>query len=143
MKSNSLYWIEQQKPELVRAAEAYLKQHPIFEPEENKKAKDPKVSGSQLRNLLNAAQSGASLPVLKNFLRYQIGRKRQGWADAPSGEALIELLEREVRTRFDGAQLGDGAAERRAVESQLAALLLGYLVRHFTYLCAKAGTSGR
>lgn len=142
MKPETLGWIEDQEPELVRAAERYVAEFKIHEPGEESRGPRNKarVSGSQLRNLMNAAQSRASLAVLVNFLRYQIGRGRQGWEDEPSGMALGKLLEDEVGKRIE-TSAGVSGRDRYRLESRLAALLLGFVMREYTYRCREARTS--
>ncbi len=140
MSPELLKWIEEQKPALVGAAEGYLDRDDsrIYAPQA-RDAKKPRVAGSQLRNLLSAAQSGCPLSVLTNLLHYQIGRDGRGWGrdERKSGEALVQLLAREISERVASV----ASAERHALESRLAALLLGYLVREFTYRCRIAGTT--
>lgn len=143
MNAETLTWIEDQKPDLVRSAEEYVKGFKLSEPRDVSRGRGfPKarVSGSQLRNLLSAAQSEGSLAVLINFLRYQIGRGRQGWEDQDSGRGLETLLEEQVGKRI--ADAGDKAGKKpRQAEARLAALLLGYIIRDYTYRCQLAGTS--
>ncbi len=143
MNAETLTWIEDQKPNLVRSAESYIKEYKISEPREVSRGRGfPKarVSGSQLRNLLSASQSEGSLAVLVNFLRYQIGRGRQGWDDQDSGRGLESLLHEQIGKRITDA--GDKAgSEPHQVESRLASLLLGYVIREYTYRCQLAGTS--
>ena len=66
-------WIEEQKPDLVEAAKRYVNKSSICF-KQTGQDNEPQVSSSQLRNLLNVAQSERSLKVLVNFLRYQISR---------------------------------------------------------------------
>lgn len=143
MNADTLAWIEDQKPDLVRSAESYVEEFKISDPREGSRGHGfPKalISGSQLRNLLNASQSEGSLAVLVNFLRYQIGRGRQGWEDQRSGRGLETLLHEQVGKRI--ADAGDKAGnEPHQVESRLASLLLGFVIREYTYRCQLAGTS--
>lgn len=146
MKPETLGWIEEQEPELVRAAEEYVKELEIHkaDPASRGPRNRPRVSGSQLRNLLNAAQGRSSLAVLVNFLRYQIGRGRKGWEDERSGNALVKLLEDEVSTRVGKRVEKDSEVagkDRYRLESRLAALLLGFVLREYTYRCREAGTA--
>jgi len=142
MKPETLGWIEEQEPELVRAAEKYVADFDIHKPDpESRGARNKaRVSASQLRNLLNAAQGRSSLAVLVNFLRYQIGRGRQGWDDERSGKALVKLLEDEVGKRVETGSKVSGK-DRYRLESRLAALLLGFVIREYTYRCREARTS--
>jgi|GEM_PF-2793371 len=139
MNAKIINWIDKQKPKLVRAAEEYLSQNEIYRAIGSKKA----ISISQLQNLLNAARSGSTLAELRNFLRYQMGRGTKGtrgWTEWDSGEALIRLLDEQVGQRAEKAppakanQEGAPKTVRYDVESKLAALLLGYIVRHFTFM---------
>lgn len=142
MKPETLGWIEEQEPELVRAAEKYVAEFDIHkaDPQSRGPRNKARVSASQLRNLLNAAQGRSSLAVLVNFLRYQIGRGRQGWEDERSGNALVKLLEDEVGRRVEtGSEVG--GKDRCRLESRLAALLLGFVIREYTYRCREARTS--
>lgn len=127
-------FVEQRQPRFVAQAEAFLDQHPIHTGDGGR----PRVSGTQLRNLLAAAQSGSPVAILRNFLHYQMGRekKSQAWNDSPSGHALIALLEREVEKPV--AELALGEALRFALEAELAAQLLGFLSREYTYRAAIA-----
>ena len=131
MNTASLHWIERQKPALVVQAEKYLEEHKIFERVSNDQ-NEQIVSVSQLRNLLNAARTGEPLVVIQNYLRYQIGRGKKGWKNRPSGEALVGLLDSEVGKRIESLSEID-PVERFEVESRLAALLLGYIIRQYTY----------
>ncbi len=153
MKTETLTWIDQQKPDLVARAEKYLDEHKIYQPKycdpewQKKKgappkkpsclqdlpeeAKKPIISNNQLRNLLNAAQAGNPISVQVNFLRFQIGRQKNAWPDANSGEALITLLEN-LRTSSKKAVLGSEVAPI-SLEAPLAANLLGFIIREHTY----------
>lgn len=135
-------WIEEQKPELVAAAEAYVARSEIHLPmpqrddHRGRPDKSARVSASQLRNLLNVALTEKSLPVLKNFLRYQVGRQ---WKDAKAGELLEEVLLREIVERGrKGAETHRGVP--RQVEAALLPLLLGFVIREYTYQCKMKGT---
>lgn len=135
-------WIEEQKPELVEAAERYVAESEIYlpTPQDQKKggrrSKDPRVTGSQLRNLLNVALTERSLAVLKNFLRYQVGRQ---WKDGKAGDLLEQLLLREIANRSQARGKAEGVSPRE-IEAALLPLLLGYIIREYTYRCKLAGT---
>ena len=139
MTPRTLAWIEQQKPNLVGWAEEYVNTTKLYEARDPNRGKQAWVSGSQLRNLLNTAQSGSSLAVLINFLRYQIGREKQGWTHRISGEELERLLREDLgKLATEGAE--DDEADLHEVEAHLAAQLLGFVIREYTYRCALAGT---
>lgn len=142
MTPEILAWIERQKPALVGLAEGFLIQHRIYAPapsEAHKQRPPARVSGSQLRTLLNAAQSGSPVAVLVNLLHYQVGRGARGWDDKASGDALAVLLRDSVSAlvKASGAN-GDGVFE---VEARVSALLLGFVIREYTYCCKREGTN--
>ncbi|HEY6322433.1 MAG TPA: hypothetical protein VJA16_12825 [Thermoanaerobaculia bacterium] len=78
---------------------------------------------SQLRNLLQIAQSESEITVLRNFVRYQSGRRatRAFWQLIV--DDLVAVLE-EIGKRYPDEDL-----RRRALLS-----FFGYLVRHYVYL---------
>jgi hypothetical protein len=87
---------------------------------------------SQLRNLLQIVQAESEIPVLRNFIHYQTGRRatRNFWQLIH--EEVIRTLE-EIGRRFP-----DEAVRRSALQS-----FFGYLVRHYVYLTeAVAEASG-
>lgn len=140
MQAETLVWLESQKPTLVKAAEKYLKLNPIFEAQEGKRK--AKISNSQLRNLLAAAQNGSSIEVLINFLRYQIGRGGRGWPELRAGDNLISELERllaDIHARWP-AHAENRQDDLLTLEAKYAAQYLGFLIRDFTYRCKVAGT---
>jgi hypothetical protein len=157
LESADLIWLDGLKPSLVSRAVAFLERNSIHSPK-NPGGRQPIVTGSQIRNLLAAAQSGSPFAILVNFLRYQIGRGTRGWADAPSGEALALILAPEKGSEpaagKDGNEEGRSLAALCAVqagnrgrlmlyllEAQVAAQFLGFLIREYTYRCKLAGTS--
>jgi len=141
MTPETFDWIEQQKPRLVRWAEDFVDTTKLYRATRKTASKDPgwrtpEVRANQLRNLLSAAQSGSPLAVLVNFLRYQIGRQNQGWAHRESGKELDALLTEKL-----GKLIPERLAEHRyQLEAHLAAQLLGFIIRHYTYQCSLAGT---
>ena len=153
MRPETLTWLEKQKPRLVRWAEGFVSDSKLYEANAKtvnnpRGQREPHVKTNQIRNLLGAAQAGEPLAVLVNFLRYQRGR-RKGWPHEPSGQALEELFNKELSSLIDKrlgnletseAQAGASTDERYEVESYLAAQLLGFIVREYTYRCACVGT---
>jgi hypothetical protein len=155
MNPKTLTWIEKQKPMLVGWAETYVEDSELYFPKNSGSANSPKnsgspsspkksgkgmarVSGSQLRNLLSAAQSGSPLAVLLNFLRYQMGR-RQGWAHTPSGQELETLLKEKLSPLCEEFP-ETHEADPYELQSHLAAQLLGFIIREYTYRCKLEGT---
>ena len=140
-------WIEEQKPALVQAAEEYVEKSQIYLPAPprgkrptGKKAKQARVSSSQLRNLLNIAQTERSLAVFRNFLRYQVGKRSSAWRDPVAADLLEQVVDSEISNRAaSGVKAPD--LTTRELEASLLLLLVGYIIREYTYQCRKHGTS--
>nr|MDW8082157.1 hypothetical protein [Candidatus Calescibacterium sp.] len=88
-----------------------------------------KTEESQFRNLQNIASATDSILVLKNFLRYQMGR---GYIDEKVGN---QILEEDIKTLKEKAEeiakqegLGEGD-EFRAFLMEFVRLYLGFFVR--------------
>ena len=112
-----------EKRTLVGAAEKILeavKERPGFQDQT-----------SQLRNLVQIAQEESEVPVLRNFIRYQTGRKatQRFWSLIHQG--VIEELERIEKAH------ADQVARKLAIQS-----FFGYLVRHYVYLSAMTKRPG-
>lgn len=78
---------------------------------------------AQLRNLLQITQTESEIPVLRNFIRYQTGRKatKKFWR-------LIHQDVLGVLARL-GKDFPEAAARKSVIQS-----FFGYLVRHYVYL---------
>jgi hypothetical protein len=119
--------------ELVRKAEDILKK--AKESEELEKAKPPRErkkvkfwdQTSQLRNLVQIAQTETEVSVLQNFIHYQIGRRstREFWALLGADViAALEDIDKATSSSENAVQ-----ARERAVRN-----FFGYLVRHYVYM---------
>jgi len=87
----------------------------------------PPEQTSQLRNMVQITQAETEVPVLVNFIRYQMGRKGQ-----PS--SFWEVLGPDVITTLNEINSlagGDAAARKSAIQN-----FFGFLVRHYVYLSA-------
>jgi hypothetical protein len=83
---------------------------------------------SQLRNLVQIAQEESEVPVLRNFIRYQTGRKATGKFWLLIHQGVVQELER-IETSHQ-----EEAVRKLAIQS-----FFGYLVRHYVYLNKMAG----
>jgi hypothetical protein len=105
---------------------------------------------SQTRNVLNVARESGSVPVVTNFVRYQIGRSRTGeaWQHESFGLQVIDDLEHEdgpvqgatrdavVYARDLVEERGGQADEselEQEIKRQLMHYYLGYLHRAFYF----------
>ncbi len=106
---------------------------------------------NQLRNVLDVAQDSQSVPVVVNFIRYQIGRARTGehWQYNGFGLQVIDDIEgivAEAARRATGdavqwlARQGQAVDEetrkeiQAAAHAQLMTDYLGFLYRAFVYI---------
>lgn len=80
---------------------------------------------SQLRNLVQIAQEESEVAVLRNFIRYQTGRKTTQKFWGLIHKDVIRVLE-EIEGRDE---LADGDLRKAAIQQ-----FFGYLVRHYVYL---------
>ena len=78
---------------------------------------------SQLRNLVQIVQEESEISVLRNFVRYQTGRK--------TTQKFWGLIHRDVIRVLDeiGKNLEDEDLRKAAIQQ-----FFGYLVRHYVYL---------
>jgi len=83
---------------------------------------------SQLRNMVQIVQEETEVPVLRNFIHYQVGRKATGKFWALIHDGVVKELERIEKTHTDQAD------RKLAIQS-----FFGYLVRHYVYLNKMAG----
>ena len=83
---------------------------------------------SQLRNMVQIAQRESEVPVLRNFIRYQTGRKatQRFWSLIQAD--VIKVLD-EIGKKFPAEDLQKAEERRIAIQS-----FFGYLVRHYVYL---------
>jgi hypothetical protein len=80
---------------------------------------------SQLRNLVQIVQEESEVAVLRNFIRYQSGRKTTQKFWSLIYEDVIGALE-QIEKR---EELADAVLRKAAIQQ-----FFGYLVRHYVYL---------
>ncbi|HEX5716602.1 MAG TPA: hypothetical protein VF179_10615 [Thermoanaerobaculia bacterium] len=86
---------------------------------------------SQLRNLVQIVQEESEVSVLRNFIRYQTGRKTTSKFWSLIHKDVIKVLE-EIEKNLTGEDLRKAAIQQ----------FFGYLVRHYVYL-DKVNRDGR
>ena len=104
--------------------------------EEAFRARRGNLEESQFRNLLQVALSTDSPEVVKNFLRYQVGREDKWGKGADSlAEAIVSHIQGFLKERATTIAQAAGAPEKNnSVHMNLIRLYLGYGSRHLTYL---------
>ena len=94
--------------------------------------RESRLERKQLSNVLAVANETPSIEVLKNFIRYQIGRAGQeGWKVGNFGQRLVEELD--VLGDMAETLAREGSGERDSLWIELARQYLGYLERWFVY----------
>lgn len=100
-----------------------------FKPE---KPKDEKLEESQFRNLVRVADTTESTEVIKNFLRYQVGRgDKWGKGKGSLAEQIIEDID--VKIKKKAGEIS-GNSNSKEVWLELTRRYLGYGARYLKYL---------
>jgi len=99
------------------------------------------LDNSQFRNLLRVAQTTESSEVVKNFLRYQVGRKEDNKPDkwgcgaGSLAETIIQHINDELKKAANQiATESKAPEEQKSIHIQLIRLYLGYGSRYLKYL---------
>jgi hypothetical protein len=98
---------------------------------------------SQYQNLLQVSLSTESAEVIKNFLRYQVGRETKwGRGKDSLAEAIIACIQGDLKTQATEIAKQAGAPEKlKEVHIQLIRRYLGYGKRHLVFLKPKQSRS--
>jgi hypothetical protein len=131
--------IRDAEDEIIMAIEKALneKKYGKYDP---KNPKDPKtLEESQFRNLLNVATSTDSSEVVKNFLRYQVGRdEKWGRGKESLAEAIVTDIQQFLKNKAGAIATTAGvveelAAKTKEIHIELIRRYLGYGSRHLVY----------
>lgn len=89
---------------------------------------------SQFRNLLRVSETTDSAEVIKNFIRYQVGRDQKwGRGKGSLAERLIQDIDGKIKEEAQKvAKSSQG--DLKPIWLELIRRYLGYGVRHLTYL---------
>ncbi|MBI1240418.1 hypothetical protein [Umezakia ovalisporum] len=88
---------------------------------------------SQFRNLLRVADTTDSAEVIKNFIRYQVGRdKKWGRGKDSLAEKIILHIDNDIK-KASQKIAGDYQAEYKPIWLELIRRYLGYGARHLKY----------
>ena len=103
------------------------------------KTGDKKLEESQFRNLLRVAETTESPEVIKNFLRYQVGREEKwGRGKDSLADKIIHDIDHALRQQAKTIQSETHAERLNEIWIQLIRLYLGYGARRLKYLNYKA-----
>lgn len=90
---------------------------------------------SQFRNLVAVANSSDSAEVIKNFLRYQVGRDKKWGRDKNSlAERIINDIDKAIKTEAERIAKEAKAKDSKDIHLELIRRYLGYGARYLTYL---------
>jgi hypothetical protein len=91
---------------------------------------------SQFRNLLQVALSTESPEVVKNFLRYQVGRDdKWGKGNGSLAEAIVSHIQGFLKDRANAiAQTAKAPEKTNTIHMDLIRRYLGYGSRHLTWI---------
>jgi len=95
-----------------------------------------KLEESQFRNLVRVADSTESPEVVKNFIRYQVGRERKwGRGEKSLAERIIRDIDGQLKnSAHDIVEAAQEKDEKKRVQMELIRRYLGYGARHLRYL---------
>lgn len=93
------------------------------------------LDNSQFRNLLRVSTSTESPEVIKNFLRYQLGRDKK-WGKGKDSLAITIINDIDTHIRQQATEIVSSEDENkhREVWIKLIRLYLGYGARYLVYL---------
>ncbi|MDX2240621.1 MAG: hypothetical protein NW224_08060 [Leptolyngbyaceae cyanobacterium bins.302] len=99
------------------------------------KTGDKKLEESQFRNLLRVAETTESPEVIKNFLRYQVGREEKwGRGKDSLAEKIVHDIDHALRTQAQAIQTETHYERLHEIWIKLIRLYLGYGARRLKYL---------
>ena len=98
------------------------------------KTKYGDLEESQFRNLLRVSDTTDSAEVIKNFIRYQVGRdEKWGRGKGSLAERLIQDIDSKIKEEAQKVAKSS-RTDFKAIWLELIRRYLGYGVRHLTYL---------
>jgi hypothetical protein len=90
---------------------------------------------SQFRNLVRVSESTGSPAVIKNFLRYQVGRdEKWGRGSDSLAEQIIRDIDGHLRSQAEAIAQDSGSQESKQIWLELIRRYLGYGSRYLKYL---------
>jgi len=97
-----------------------------------------KLEESQFRNLVRVSDTTESAEVVKNFLRYQVGRERKwGRGEKSLAERIIQDIDTRLRQQAKTIAEDAGSSDVKGIWMELIRRYLGYGARHLKYLNSK------
>lgn len=97
-----------------------------------------KLEESQFRNLVRVSDTTESSEVVKNFLRYQVGRERKWGRGAKSlAERIIADIDGNLKAKAEAITKEADGGNASEIHIELIRRYLGYGARYLKYLNSK------
>ncbi|MFE4108366.1 hypothetical protein [Almyronema epifaneia] len=127
--------IRQVEDKLVQWIQDALDNTQYSKPEKNSKNNRDKLEESQFRNLVRVSDTTESSEVVKNFLRYQVGRDRK-WGRGPQSlaERIVTDIDGNLRTTAQNIANSADSSHTNEIHIELVRRYLGYGARYLKYL---------
>ena len=94
-----------------------------------------KLEASQFRNLVRVADTTESAEVVKNFLRYQVGRERKwGRGKTSLAERIVQDIDGKLKDYAGAIATAAGSPDEKRVRMELIRRYLGYGSRRLRFL---------
>lgn len=94
-----------------------------------------KLEASQFRNLVRVADTTESAEVVKNFLRYQVGRERKwGRGKNSLAERIVQDIDGKLKKYASQIAKDAGTQDEKRVRMELIRRYLGYGSRRLRFL---------
>jgi len=94
-----------------------------------------KLEESQFRNLVRVSDTTESSEVVKNFIRYQVGRERKwGRGEKSLAERIIKDIDGNLKTKAQAIAKDAESGNAGEIHVELIRRYLGYGARHLKYL---------
>ncbi len=124
--------IRQAEDDLVQWVEAALDETTYGT---EKKDKDKKLDPSQFQNLVRVADTTESVEVIKNFLRYQVGRGgKWGRSDDSLANRIISDIDNKIKAIASQIAKETQYPHQKKIHIELVRRYLGYGSRYLRYL---------
>lgn len=99
-----------------------------------------KLEASQFRNLVRVADTTESPEVVKNFLRYQVGReKKWGRGEKSLAEHIVRDIDGPLKKQAGDIAKSTNSQQARRIHMELIRRYLGYGSRRLKYLDTMQG----
>lgn len=127
--------IRQAEDNLVQWIQDALEKTEYKKPGKNTQKNKDKLEESQFRNLVSVSDTTGSPEVVKNFLRYQVGRgDKWGRGTGSLAERIVTDIDSNLKTTAQKIAQDAGSPNISEIQMELIRRYLGYGARYLTYL---------